>query len=362
MDAGQAVKLVVRQIKDAPRANERCIRLGLTALCGLVGLSASLRWCVGPSATRLLLIPAACAPSALLVRNFFFTFLLMPSQLVARLQRDVHERRRADFLSARGKALTEELTVRNEAGDLLDAIAIHPDGQRRAEEDSKWVVCANPNGVALEEILLFAMHLAGTLECSVLVFNYRGVGRSEGRIHSGWDLVEDTRAVITLLTHRGVRPHNIILHGHSMGGAAVAHAAADMGLPVGVVNDRSFSNLPDVVKAALRRDKTLAVAASSFIGAVMGAVLAVTEVLSCTAPAASSIALAHLTLAVFLNGQSLGHKPVAVKALVAFQLSAGFTLALWWYRWLFPSQTQGAYSWAGLLLWSAVGLVERIVG
>ena len=90
----------------------------------------------------------------------------------------------------------------------------------------------------------------------MLLFNYRGVGRSEGKPRTGWDLVKDGAAAVAHLRRQGVAAEHILLHGHSMGGGAAAiirEQEAAAGRATGpIVNDRSFASLPAVVSAMAR--------------------------------------------------------------------------------------------------------------
>ena len=137
---------------------------------------------------------------------------------------------------------------------------------------------------------------------NILAFNYRGVNHSEGRLVQAWDLVEDGECKAKVLTHHaprkkketgrergrgrgrarvdtgsvhayiladmlvptlapsslhspgrlcldhlvdtlGALPENVILFGHSIGGAVAAQLRADHSPHGPLVVDRSFSSL-----------------------------------------------------------------------------------------------------------------------
>lgn len=81
--------------------------------------------------------------------------------------------------------------------------------------------------------------------CSVLLFDYRGYGRSEGR-PSEAGVLADARAARTWLAQRaGVPPEQIVLMGRSLGGAVAVDLAADGGARA-LVLESTFSSLPDV--------------------------------------------------------------------------------------------------------------------
>ena len=61
----------------------------------------------------------------------------------------------------------------------------------------------------------------------VLIFDYRGYGRSDGRLTDEWGLYADAAAAYEYLTReRGVRPQRLVLHGQSLGTTAAIDVAA----------------------------------------------------------------------------------------------------------------------------------------
>ncbi len=87
--------------------------------------------------------------------------------------------------------------------------------------------------------------LANRLAVSVLIFDYRGYGRSEGR-PSEAGILADARAARAWLSERaGVSEPEIVLMGESLGGAAMVDLAAKDGAR-GLILENTFSSLPDV--------------------------------------------------------------------------------------------------------------------
>jgi fermentation-respiration switch protein FrsA (DUF1100 family) len=92
----------------------------------------------------------------------------------------------------------------------------------------------------LERIMIFRQ-----LCLNVLLFDYRGYGRSDGE-PSEQGTYRDARAAWRYLTEtRGLSPSTIILYGESLGGAVATHLAAGQ-TPRAVVVESSFSSAIDL--------------------------------------------------------------------------------------------------------------------
>jgi fermentation-respiration switch protein FrsA (DUF1100 family) len=83
------------------------------------------------------------------------------------------------------------------------------------------------------------------LRCSVLVFDYRGYGRSEGTPHEA-GILADARAARRWLAERaGVAEKDIVLVGRSLGGGVMVDLAAKDGAR-GLVLENTFTSMPDM--------------------------------------------------------------------------------------------------------------------
>ncbi|MGA4580043.1 alpha/beta hydrolase [Limisphaera sp. VF-2] len=91
------------------------------------------------------------------------------------------------------------------------------------------------------------LDLAGALlqtGAAVLLFDYRGYGRSEGR-PSETGTYRDARAAYEWLRGRGHPPGHIVAVGESLGGAIAAHLATEV--PVGgLILLGAFTSIPDI--------------------------------------------------------------------------------------------------------------------
>jgi uncharacterized protein len=120
-----------------------------------------------------------------------------------------------------------------------------------------WFFPSATNSVRLGEVVLYCHGNGGNIghrlgACAalletgvnVLLFDYRGYGRSEGRpTEEGTYL--DAQAAYRWLTQRGFAPAHILAFGESLGGAVAVELALRERL-CGIVLQSSFTSIPDV--------------------------------------------------------------------------------------------------------------------
>jgi len=83
------------------------------------------------------------------------------------------------------------------------------------------------------------------LGADVLIFDYRGYGRSEGKPTEAGTYLDAVAAWDWLLQRRGGEPNGVIVHGRSLGGAVAAHLARSR-RPAGLIVESSFSSIADL--------------------------------------------------------------------------------------------------------------------
>lgn len=191
---------------------------------------------------------------------------------------------RANPLSATLWSKWVDARVRTPDGETLDA-AMHilstQDDVPAA--DQRWVLWFNANGVSYEENMRFCATLSRELGCNTMAVNFRGVGNSSGRVLCEADLLNDGRGAFCYLLDRGVLSKNILLHGHSLGGAVAAKVRKEW--PDGpVISDRSFGSLIDVVESRLA-DRSFGAVVGGIVGVVVSALVAWNQVVTVAAPA-----------------------------------------------------------------------------
>lgn len=116
--------------------------------------------------------------------------------------------------------------------------------------------CEHPNPRAV--VLLFhgnATDVASSAEeldfirqrfaVSVMAFDYRGYGKSEGKPFQAGILADGLAAQEWLASQAGVSPESIVMWGRSIGGAVAVHTAS-VGGARGLILDRTFNSMVDV--------------------------------------------------------------------------------------------------------------------
>lgn len=87
------------------------------------------------------------------------------------------------------------------------------------------------------------------LGLSVLMVDYRGYGQSQGNFPTEKSAYEDARAAWNHLTQQQkISPNNIILFGHSLGGAIAIDLALEQPAAAGLIVQSSFTSMEAMVK------------------------------------------------------------------------------------------------------------------
>lgn len=84
---------------------------------------------------------------------------------------------------------------------------------------------------------------------SVLLIDYRGYGLSEGRFPNEQRIYQDATAAWNyVIRERQVKPQNIFIYGHSLGGAVAIDLASKNPEAAGLIVEATFSSIRDIVK------------------------------------------------------------------------------------------------------------------
>lgn len=125
-----------------------------------------------------------------------------------------------------------------------DGVGLH--GWFLEHPSPRWVILychGNAGNITHRADILADIH--HHLEASVLVWDYRGYGRSEGRPTERGILLDAEAARHWLAQRTGWPADQLVLWGHSLGGAVAVHLAAFGGASA-LVLEGTFPSLPDV--------------------------------------------------------------------------------------------------------------------
>ena len=83
---------------------------------------------------------------------------------------------------------------------------------------------------------------------SVLLIDYRGYGKSEGGYPNESSVYTDAQAAWNYLVQKGYQPNQIMLYGHSLGGAIAIDLARKHPEALGLIVDASFTSMSDMAQ------------------------------------------------------------------------------------------------------------------
>jgi fermentation-respiration switch protein FrsA (DUF1100 family) len=152
----------------------------------------------------------------------------------------IYHPQRAHDVTARELGLAAEpLTLRAEDGVAIDALYLPVPSSRFS------ILFAHGNAGNLSHRLDRVLFLQSKLGADVLLFDYRGFGRSEGRPDEA-GTYRDARAAYRWLTAvRGVPPERIVLMGESLGSAVALDLAVTRPARA-LVLESPFTSVPDM--------------------------------------------------------------------------------------------------------------------
>ncbi len=112
-------------------------------------------------------------------------------------------------------------------------------------ESTRAIIYLHGNGEDAEQNIYLGAYLRKCLNASLLVFDYRGYGHSEGT-PSEKGIISDSIAAHQWLAEKtNLNPGEIILFGRSLGGGAAVAAAEQLGAKALILHS-TFSNMDDI--------------------------------------------------------------------------------------------------------------------
>ncbi|MET0316448.1 MAG: alpha/beta hydrolase [Rhodococcus fascians] len=134
--------------------------------------------------------------------------------------------------------------------DASDGVALHGWWMPTTAKKRGHILFAHGNGGSITDRILHA-HLLVDAGFDVLLFDYRGYGRSTGRPTEAGTYLDARAARTALLARDGVDPERVFYLGESLGGGVVVELATEFP-PAGVILTSAFSSVRDVAKVHFR--------------------------------------------------------------------------------------------------------------
>ena len=139
------------------------------------------------------------------------------------------------------------LEVENRWFSVEDGVALHGWWIPRRGARGTVLYCHGSSGSIARQVEVLAA--LRRLRVNLFAFDYRGYGRSSG-VPSEAGLFRDARAAWDHLVEQlGVRPREILLFGHSLGGAVAIDCALDR-KAAGLIVESSFTQVRDMARAS----------------------------------------------------------------------------------------------------------------
>ena len=150
---------------------------------------------------------------------------------------------RLDYDFRQNKKYLYFYTLQTTDNARLDSVEIRPKETEKDITNRRFIICCMPQRSNFVDLLKQYTVYAQELNATIIAFNYRGVGLSEGLVTNEQSLYSDAYEQAQRLIALGVPPEQIGLLGECLGGNIATHTAGTLheeGLPVKLFNARSF--------------------------------------------------------------------------------------------------------------------------
>ncbi|MDR2755834.1 MAG: alpha/beta hydrolase [Planctomycetaceae bacterium] len=125
----------------------------------------------------------------------------------------------------------------------IDDHSSHSDSPDNTTQGS--ILYCHGNGENVSYLVDLALQLSCDLRCNVLIFDYAGYGKSEGKPTAKGILDDGHSARNWLAAHDGILREQVIVYGQSLGGSVAVDIAAKDGAR-GLIVESSFTSLGDM--------------------------------------------------------------------------------------------------------------------
>lgn len=105
----------------------------------------------------------------------------------------------------------------------------------------------NQNNIDIFWEEMMRLHKTGA---AVVIFDYRGYGKSEGESTSDSTLYADSEAALAFVLSRGVQPQDLCLHGYSLGNVGMLHVASSSNTSFRcVITHSGFASIDSLIQS-----------------------------------------------------------------------------------------------------------------
>lgn len=234
------------------------------------------------------------------ITGFPISLALMPAQFLAEYNAlyDIDYKKMRESRKEQGVTINNK-TIGSTHGAVVDFCEVSDEAKKSLPlQEQKVIIHAMGASDFYENHLHEYVALAKkNPDYRIIGLNFRGVMKSKGRAWSENDWVDDIITVVNYYLAKGVDIENILLHGHSMGGALSTLAAAKIYQDnlkkalkdnpkattvksVKLLNNRSFANLTDEIIISILRSKKSALLVGAVYGFLIGVILGISPLIS----------------------------------------------------------------------------------
>lgn len=121
------------------------------------------------------------------------------------------------------------------------------EAQNLATSDRKVILYLHGNGKNISANAKHANRLM-RMGFSVLLIDYRGYGKSDGDFPSESNVYTDAQTAWNYLIQRGYKSEQILIYGHSLGGAIAIDLGIKQPEALGLIVDASFTSISEMAK------------------------------------------------------------------------------------------------------------------
>jgi uncharacterized protein len=114
-----------------------------------------------------------------------------------------------------------------------------------SRNSNKVVLFLHGNGGNVSNRLTLIDYFNRKIGVSVFIIDYRGYGKSDGKITEAGTYLDARAAWDYLTVTKKIEPENIVVYGRSLGGSIAAHLAGEVGANL-LIMDSAFTSIKDI--------------------------------------------------------------------------------------------------------------------